>query len=81
MSKGKATKGTQVSKEGGKASWVLPFTHFHIRRIKKIVTPIKHFLRNNGSLEGDREKWSSKETGKLESRVNPLNFESSQNSK
>lgn len=45
-------KETQVIIEGGKGSWVPLFTHFHIRKIKKIAAPIKYFLRYKGSPGG-----------------------------
>lgn len=78
-SRSKATEGTQVSMESGKTSWVLLFTHFHIKR---------SLLPSNPSLEAkafwrvtrEKEKGSSKEAGKAESRGNPVNADSSQKS-
>lgn len=79
MSKSKATEGTQVSMESGKTSWVLLFTHFHIKRL---LLPSNLFLEAKAlwRVISEREKGSSKEAGSAESRVNPVNLDSSQKS-
>lgn len=61
-------KETQVIIEGGKGSCVPLFTHFHIRKIKKIAAPIKYFLRNKGAKGG---KGGSNGAERPGSKVNP----------
>lgn len=56
-------KETQVIIEGGKGSWVPLFTHFHIRKIKKIAAPIKYFLRNKGAKGGREIVMGQKDQG------------------
>lgn len=65
--------------ESGKTSWVLLFTHFYIKRL---LLPSNPFLeaKTFSRVTSEREKRSSKEAGKAESRVNPVNPKSSQNS-
>lgn len=65
--------------ESGKSSWVLLFTHFHIKRL---LLPSNPFLEAKAfwRVTSEREKGNSKGAGKAESRVNPVNPESSQKS-
>lgn len=65
--------------ESGKTSWVLLFTHFHIKRL---LLPSNPFLEAKAfwRVTSEREKGSSKEAGKAESRVISVNPESSQKS-
>lgn len=65
--------------ESGKTSWVLLFTHFHIKRL---LLPSNPFLDTKSfwRVTSEREKGSSKGAGKAERRLDPVNLESSQKS-